>query len=425
MKKLSKIFSLLLMVAALALTVACGNDDETASTSRHKVTTPDRVILMYYPWSGESQALTSYFWSNISSMKTAYDANGQNSDRIVVFIATSGSEGYIFDLDDYQGNGDATLATYQKVGSPQFTTSDGILAIFNAMRAVVAAPRYSLIIGCHGQGWIPTAVNATASKVKGEGATAFRPSWTYAEGDGLPLTRLFGGTSAKYQTDISTLAEAISRMGVKMDYILFDDCYMASVEVAYDLRAVADYLVACPTEVMGDGILGADVGQYLLGTPRYGEVCEAFRSHYVSGRYPYGTISAIKCGEVDSLARVMKRVNASYAYDKSLNDSIQRMDGYLPTIFFDMGDYVAHLCKDTALLSEFEAQLARTVPYKAHTGNYPTTITQSGNSLEYTYKSGLYVIPIHTYSGLTIGEPTKYAGLTPLYPGLAWYGATH
>ena len=42
---------------------------------------------------------------------------------------------------------------------------------------------------------------------------------------------------------ISTLADAISDAGLEMEFILFDDCYMSSVEVAYDLRHVTGHII--------------------------------------------------------------------------------------------------------------------------------------------------------------------------------------
>lgn len=39
-----------------------------------------------------------------------------------------------------------------------------------------------------------------------------------------------------------------------MEYILFDDCYMSSLEAAYDLRHVTRHLIACPTEIMAYGM---------------------------------------------------------------------------------------------------------------------------------------------------------------------------
>ena len=64
--------------------------------------------------------------------------------------------------------------------------------------------------------------------------------WEY---ENVPMTRYFGGLNAQYQTDITTLAKGISNAGLKMEYILFDDCYMSSIEVAYALKDVTDYLI--------------------------------------------------------------------------------------------------------------------------------------------------------------------------------------
>lgn len=416
------LLSFFLCLAIAPLLTACG-DDDNQNTEEEKTNTT-HTLLMYYPWSGDNNALTSYFWANISNMKRAYEEKGTGAGQVIVFIATSGSQGYIFNLKDYMGNSTTDLAKYQSYPSPSFNTANGIANILATMKGKAQAKSYSLVIGCHGLGWIPSPSKASANKAKGV-YEPFIPHWEYNEGD-LPLTRYFGGTSDEYKTDVSTLAEAIDQLGTKMEYILFDDCYMAAIEVAYDMRNVANYIIACPTEVMADGILSANVGQYLLGTPDYEAVCETFRSHYASSSNPYGTISTIKCSEVDSLARMMKRINALYTFDATQADSLQRMDGYLPTIFFDMGDYVAHLCKDTALLTEFNAQIARTVPYKAHTNSYPTTFSQSGSTLDYKQiYSSLWSIPIHTYSGITISEPSKYAKYATLYQETTWYKATH
>lgn len=65
-----------------------------------------------------------------------------------------------------------------------------------------------------------------------------------------------------------------------MEYILFDDCYMASVEVAYDLKEVTDYLIASPCEIMAYGMPYAEIGPHLLGKVDYESICDAFYEFY-------------------------------------------------------------------------------------------------------------------------------------------------
>ena len=91
-----------------------------------------------------------------------------------------------------------------------------------------------MIIGCHGMGWIPVSKTQSRSSLQ-----TVKKHWEYGN---APMTRLFGGRESKYQTDITTLAEGILSAGLKMEYILFDDCYMSTVEVAYDLKNVTSHL---------------------------------------------------------------------------------------------------------------------------------------------------------------------------------------
>lgn len=63
-----------------------------------------------------------------------------------------------------------------------------------------------------------------------------------------------------------------------MEYILFDDCYMSSIEVAYALKDVTDYLIGSTSEVMAYGMPYAEIGQYLIGKVDYAGICDGFYS---------------------------------------------------------------------------------------------------------------------------------------------------
>ena len=99
-----------------------------------------------------------------------------------------------------------------------------------------------MTIGCHGMGWVP--VNSTRARA----VSTYKYHWESPDG---PMTRFLEASSSAYQTDITTLAEGIERAGMYMEYILFDDCYMATVEVAYDLRHVTGHLIASTCEMTG------------------------------------------------------------------------------------------------------------------------------------------------------------------------------
>lgn len=56
------------------------------------------------------------------------------------------------------------------------------------MKSFASAKTYSLIVGCHGMGWLPVAQS------KARAATKPRYYWEYSH---TPLTRFFGGTDSR------------------------------------------------------------------------------------------------------------------------------------------------------------------------------------------------------------------------------------
>ena len=396
LRRLPAAAATLLAAVALALTAAaCSGDDPDEGPEPPGQT--ERTLLMYLPWSTD---LTSYFENNISEMGQAALAHGLDGERVLVYMCTAADAAVLFELlPDGQECRRQTLKTYQ---SPEYTTAGGIASMLRDVRSLAPARSYAMTIGCHGMGWVP--VNEAGSRAAGEPP---RPHWQYAGG---PLTRYFGGFTKDVQTDVVTLAEGIELADMHMEFILFDDCFMSSVEAAYDLRHAADWLIACPTEIMARGMPYDAIGAHLLGTPDYAAVCSEFLSFYSSYSYPYGTIGVTRTDQLDSLARVVRKIEAAGTLDSALRPYLQRMDGYSPPIFYDLGDYIAAICTDEELLAEFNAQLARTVPYKAHTSSYYSAITGAE--------------PIRAYSGITTSAPTRsrYADDWRL---TEWYAATH
>lgn len=352
---------MLMMLVALALTgLSSCHDDEDAP----EVKPEQRTLFMYFPWSTN---LTDYFYDNILAMEEAIAKAGLDNERVIVFISTSSSEAEMFEITC--NGGKCTRTELKAYDNPSLTTAAGISGILSDMKTFAPADVYAMTIGCHGMGWLPV-----ESKYKAKGqAPAFVPH--YSVDKGYAMTRYFGGVTSDDQTDISTLADAISDAGLKMEFILFDDCYMSSVEVAYDLRHVTGHIIACPTEIMA-----------------------------------YGTLGITDCSQLDALAEIMKLINSRYEFDSLQLYSLQRMDGYTPVLFFDFGDYVEHLCPDEALLAEFKSRLARAVPYAVHTEQY--------------YSSYRGAVDINTYSGITTSEPSTHS-LAADVVDTNWYKATH
>lgn len=382
-----KILSLFLLISL----ISCNKDE-----SEIVISDSQKTLFIYMPWSNN---LTSYFYTNLNDLGESIVARGLTDERIIVFFSVNASEAELFEM--VYKNGKVTRESIKTYYNPSFTTATGITSIISDMKQVAPAKVYSMIIGSHGMGWLPVDNKQSRS------VSDFKPHWEY---ENVPLTRYFGGTSPEYQTEVSTLSEGIVNAGIKMEYILFDDCYMSGIEVGYELRYATDHIIASTSEIMAYGMPYAIIGEYLLGTPDYQKICDGFYQFYSTYQYPYGTLGVIDCREIDALVPIMREINSNYQFDASLISSLQRLDGYSPTIFFDFGDYVDKLCHDEALKLTFMNQLQRVVPNKTHIGAY------------YSMKNG--VNRINTFSGITISDPS-ISNQAIGKVNTPWYVATH
>jgi hypothetical protein len=239
-------------------------------------------------------------------------------------------------------------------------------------------------------------------------------------------SRAFGGQGAELQYDLSDVSYAIANSAMKkVEFVSFDDCYMANVETAYELRDVTNYLVASTSEVMGDGFPYDTLFKYMLGTPDYDNICKTFYNYYTSNTYPYGALSAVRCGDaIKQMASVMKDINATYTFDQSKLDSVQYLDGYDNNVFFDLGSYVDQLGVIAPLSANFKTALDNLVPYKVCTP-YIYTLYSNAYRSETDSKKPYNTFKVNKFCGVTISDPTLNSTVANSKKNTAWWQATH
>ena len=308
--------ALITLVAASSLLTACHHNDEPTPQEP-----PEQVVFMYMPWAGSN--IYPYFLRNIAGMRQAItDMQGGGKKQVLVLIADNGSRAHLIHLKyEYQKKEkkyncvNDTIETLQYLNGQSFYSAEGMANMFNKAKAAMPANRYSLIVGCHSMGWLP--IDARTDYAK----PMFAPSFSkyHNDNEGTPidreiLTRYIGdGVHEDYMAEIPTVATAIRNSFGHMDYILFDDCYMMNIEVAYDLKDVTNYLIASTCEVMIEGMPYNKIGRYLL-TGDYEQVVNEFYTHYSAYRNPYGTLAVTKTSEVEQLASVMRQINATHEW---------------------------------------------------------------------------------------------------------------
>ena len=385
-----------LLLLAVLLLAACKDDDELPLIALPDYSA-EQTIIIIQPYTPSLQRALA---QNISDIKqNIADHGGLSNTRLMVCQAIGINSATLKELYYFNGTvQEMTVKDYRNfplVGKENFTT------VLTDVKDYVSAPTgrggaeaFSLIIGCHGMGWVPSA--------------------TYNHS-----TRYFGGDSESTHTEVPDLAAAIADADMHMDFILFDDCYMACVEVAYELRAVTDYLLASPAEIMDYGMPYQNLFHFLATRSHdYTSVMTAFEDFYSTYSIPSGTYSAIDCREAEAMAALMKEANENHLFDTSLEPTLQvydgmKVNGTYKHAFYDLGDYAEKLCGDDAtLLGRIQQQVQRLVPFKATTGTF------------YSKFDGL-IQPISIYSGITVSDPTTNNRFTPSLHDTSWWHATH
>jgi len=403
---------LLLILALPVLLAACGNEDENAGVLPE--TNAAKTIFMYFPYSGSTNDLYNYFQQNIADLETGIAGqNGLGDNKVMVFMASNATEGVLYQIKYEKGACvHDTIKTYQ---NKQFNTASWITYILNQVKSYAPADTFAMNVGSHGMGWLYAESEGASS------AFSVRMKNVARQKAAKMPTRWFGGISV--MTDIATLAEGIAASGVgKLQYLLFDDCFMQNIETVYELKDVTEYLVASPTEILAFGMPYSKIWPYLAAkNPDYQAVCDKFYEFYsgytYDGQpYPYGTLGISKCSEIDSLAAIVKEINAVDTLD--LNDSqraaLQAYEPLSKHLFFDLSDVIASYCSDSTLLAKFQTQLGKTVPYTCHTESFYSSM-----------RFGYNVVKINSFCGISTSAPSIDPQVTGYYTRTGWYKATN
>lgn len=283
-----------------------------------------------------------------------------------------------------RGNVADTIAAYpagENSASPETLTR-----VLNTLQADFPATSYGLVALSHATGWLPAEMSEPPRLKSLIQDKSTDDAYNYME--------------------LSDFAEAIP---YKLDFIVFDACFMGSVEVAYELKGKTDYLVASPAEVLSPGFAYPSMtGHLFRPQPGLAAVARDFYEYYdaQSGLLRSATVSVVKTAGLEALAVFTKEIIASAGTGEELVNSIQSFGYGTQKIYFDFGDYVQKLSPER--YDEFQTIFDQSVNYKACTPSH------------YSAGTGTLQV-IHAFSGLSVYVPqAAYPSANGHYDKLKW-----
>lgn len=327
---------LLYLWVTIAMLASCSNE----IPEQEEATFNGRTILVYLVANNSATNLDRYLKTNILWMYQNM-ATDSDSCRLLVYYRPNQNDGLLAEpsilefISDGKGHingrsalsteefsdvfGEATvLRTYIETEGYNATDPEVMAQVFRDMQTAAPSNSYGLIFGSHASGWMPA--SATVSRA-------------FGDDDG-------------YSINIPELRDVLTNSFASgnLDFILLDACMMGSVEVAYELRNVADYCIASVMETPASGFPYQRMFHYLSDTDvDYQRICTAFTDYYQSG---WGTCAAIDCSRLDNLADAVAGELQNHAADISTLD-YQNIQQYGASSYrnfsFDIGDFFRQL----------------------------------------------------------------------------------
>jgi hypothetical protein len=355
---------------------------------------PTRTLLIYM---AADNNLTNYSYQNIKSILEGAKGNNLNNGNLLIYHDSAGEPPRLIQI--VQGAGgvmeEKIIRTYEDRNSVSVEVMRSVLAEVFGSEAY-KAKSYALLLWSHGSAWLPSNV-----------------------GDYL---RSYGVDDGNHM-EIYDLKKALQ--GYTFDFIIFDDCYMANIEVAYALRDNADYILASPTEVLAQGLPYADVVKYMFSSEpvsqALGRIGETFYTYYAnqeSEHYRSASTALVKTECLESLAAICREILAGKeeAIFNLPLANIQLLEYLRDTdhALYDLGDFIKQLATPKQY-SRFENALKEVVLYK-------NTTTGA-----YYGRGGTWLtIDKDRFCGISVYVPQQQLGpLNEWYRQLDWYKAVY
>ncbi len=201
--------------------------------------------------------------------------------NVVIFIDGGDNRSVIYELSAKEG-----MKPWKRYSEPLCSTDSLVmLNILQEIETNFPARHFGITFWSHASGWSP---ERQSSRQK-----------TFGKDEHADTAAL-----EKKEMEIPVLRDVLAQLP-KFDYIFFDACFMQCIEVAYELKDLANYIVGSPAEIPGPGAPYYKVMEALCKGDAMGIVNgydSGYPGEYYGFYYPGVLLSCIDCSKLDALA---------------------------------------------------------------------------------------------------------------------------
>lgn len=325
---------------------SCGNSDSDNEPTPPEPSQSDDVSRTVLVYMAANNNLSANALNDIAEMKRGLTQGARlNGGRLLVYLTYPGKAPRLFEIDSDGTEHD--IVTYATDISS--LTIERMRLVVDDMRRAAPADEYGLILWSHGTGWLNDTGVITEPETEASGISPLSFG-----ADGYPWKKM----------SIRSLARAIA--DVHWEFIYFDCCHMATVEVAYELRHLTGSIAGSVTELEIDGMpyhhnlecffaTTPDIRQAVMNTYLY-------YANQVTGPNEGCSMTLIDTSHLDRLAEATKAIYLSGAQpdgDYTPVPCFRKL--VMSTGIFDMHHYMNSLQADPQLLQNWNEIFNMTV----------------------------------------------------------------
>ncbi len=301
---------------------ACSKDDETPPIVSPYV--ESRTVMVYMV---AENSLNKNVWADVQEMLVGMNNDTLSAnDRLVIYlddvklpriyVVDKTTCDYVVDKTTKEKEIDWSRLTpvvqYDEDVNSASATQLG--TFINYVKSHYPAESYGLVMWSHASGWIPSNFSEDVSSE----VSTKRKSFGVDNGKNI-------ANNNGNQMNIDDMANVLQ--GNEFDFIFFDACNMQTIEVAYELRDAAKWLIASPAEIPASGANYETMTRAMFLKDDYvNQMLTVYKQEYSNA---YGiVVSAVNTEALDDYAAYMKSVVAAHR-SEMLNLNISSMLNYI------------------------------------------------------------------------------------------------
>ena len=355
----------LFLLVIISLGISCKKGTTLKQVSK-------KMVLVYM------EANNDLRYDALNSINSMEKGAANLDGTLLVYIKTNSSNSYLLKIKHDEDGNRIVSDTIKTFGYTAPSDPNVVREVILYAQSEFPAESYGLILWSHATSWAPA-----AGKIK---------------------VQSFGSDSGK-EMDIIDLKNALPD---NLGFIVFDACAMGGVEVLYEFKDKAKYIIASPTETLSESFPYQKIVPLLFqGDETLSTVAKAYFDYYnaYTDDRQSATVVLVKTSELTPLAAGLNTLmhrQKKYG-DRLISNGVQRLDytANFPVANYDFGDFLEHNFT-AADLSGIKLQLSKTIVYKAATPNF-------------------IGVPIEKFSGLTCAIPYARDANLGYYQKLHWY----